>query len=87
MAKNLQDNYKISAAFDRLPIVMDWCYYKDEIIVAQINWDATKKAGKPMMDISYCMTRALNQCILKTVQWDKNKFKRCHLTHPECELK
>ena len=63
----------------RLPIVFDWVSFKDEVVFAQINYEATQKAGKPMMDISYCATRALNQNIMFTTQWDKNKFKPCHL--------
>lgn len=59
----------------KLPIACDWVEYKGEVCVAQINYEATVKAGRPMVDLSYCMTKALNQCILKTVQWDKNKFK------------
>jgi len=47
--------------------------------VAQFNWEASRKANKPMMDISYCMTKALNQVILETVQFDKGKFKSSHL--------
>ncbi len=63
----------------KLPIVLDWVKYKGETCVAQINYEATEKAGKPMMDISYCMTRAINNTILETVQWDKSKFKPSHL--------
>jgi len=63
----------------KLPFVIDWVEYKGETVVAQINYQATEKARKPMMDISYCMTRALNQEIMFTCQWDKNKFKPSHL--------
>lgn len=59
----------------RLPVCMDWVNYKGEDVVVQWNFEATEKAGKPMVDISYCMTEAFNQIILKTVQWDKKKFK------------
>jgi len=59
----------------KLPICVDWVEYKGETCVAQWNYEATKKARKPMVDISYCMTEALNQNIMFTVQWDKNKFK------------
>ncbi len=69
----LNDN--ISKMLLKLPIVMDWCKYKGETCVAQINIEATKKAKRPMMDLSYCLTKAMNQIIIKTVQWDKNKFK------------
>ncbi len=63
----------------RLPIACDWVQYKGETVVAQINWEATVKAKRPMMDISYCMTMAFNQSIMFTCQWDKNKFKPSHL--------
>ena len=65
---------------DKLPIILDWCEYKGEVVVAQFNYERSEKAKKPMMDISYCMTRALNQVVLETVQYDKRKFRPCHLT-------
>ena len=58
----------------RLPVCMDWVNYKGQDVVIQWNYEATKKARKPMVDLSYCMTKALNQLVLKTVQWDKSKF-------------
>lgn len=60
--------------FEKLPIVFDWVEYKGETVFAGINFDATMKANKPMMDIFYCATAALNHTVLKTVQWDKKKF-------------
>jgi hypothetical protein len=69
----------VESMLRKLPFVIDWCEYKGETCVAQINWDATAKAGKPMMDLSYCMTKALNQNIDKTVQWDRTKFKPSNL--------
>lgn len=45
----------------RLPFSLEWVEYKGEVVVAQPNYEATVKAKKPMLDISYCMTRALNQ--------------------------
>ena len=72
------------SAFDkmieRLPFVFDWVKYKGEDVVAQINIEATKKARKPMLDISYCMTKAFNQVIIKTVQFDKSKFEKSSLS-------
>lgn len=63
----------------RLPVCMDWVNYKGEDVVIQWNFEATEKAKKPMVDVSYCMTKALNQVILKTVQWDKKHFKPSRL--------
>jgi hypothetical protein len=58
----------------KLPVVFDWWDYKGERVFVGINYEATKKARKPMMNIYYCATRALNDVVLKTVQYDKNKF-------------
>lgn len=66
----------------KLPFALEWVVYKGVDLVAQINYEATKKAGKPMLDLSYCMTRALNQSIDKTVQWDKSKFKESRFGKP-----
>lgn len=63
----------------RLPICCDWVKYKGETVVAQINYERTLMAKKPMVDISYCMTQAINQNIMYTVQWDKKKFTPSHL--------
>jgi len=65
---------KAITMLSRLPISLAWVSFKNEDVVAQWNVAATIKAGKPMVDISYCMTQALCQVILKTVQWDKSKF-------------
>lgn len=54
---------------------LDWVNYRGEDVVIQWNYEATRKARKPMVDISRCMTAAFNQNILKTVQWDKKHFK------------
>lgn len=64
----------IDNVLNRLPVVFDWCKYKGEIYFVSVNLEETIKAGKPMMDLHYCATKALNQIVLKTVQFDKNKF-------------
>lgn len=64
----------------RLPIVFDWCAFKGEVVFAGINYERSVKARRPMVDIFYCATEALNDNVLKTVQWDKNKFGPCELT-------
>lgn len=58
-----------------IPIYPCWIEYKGETYVSQLNLKRTEEAGKPMFDLSYCMTKALNQVIMKTVQYDKRKFK------------
>jgi len=64
-----------------LPFSCDWVQFKGETCVATINYEATKKAGKPMLDVSYCMTKAMNNIVIKTVQWDKSKFLPSNLGH------
>lgn len=59
----------------QLPVVFDWVEYKGETVFAGVNYERSKKARKPMFDIYYCATQALNHNVLYTVQWDKNKFK------------
>lgn len=65
----------------KLPVVSDWIEYKGEIYYMIINYEETERVGRPMVDLSYCATKALNNIVLKTVQWDKSKFKPSHLSH------
>ena len=65
----------------KLPIVFDWVEFKGETVFAGFNYERSEKAGKPMMDIFYCATRALNHVVLFTTQWDKSKFKPCKLSN------
>jgi hypothetical protein len=64
----------------KLPIVSDWLEYKGEIYYGIINYEETERVGRPMMDLHYCATKALNNIVLKTVQWDKKKFRPSHLS-------
>lgn len=64
----------------RVPDLCDWVNYKGEDVVIMPNYEATKKARKPMVDVSYCMTKALNGSVLKTVQYDKSIFLKSKLS-------
>lgn len=59
----------------KLPVPFGWVEYKGETVAIQTNYEATQKAGKPMVDIGYCLTKLWNGIIDQTVQWDKSKFK------------
>lgn len=72
-------NDPTSKMLARLPIVFDWVEFKGETVFMGINYQASLKAKKPMIDIFYCATAACNHNVLYTVQWDKNKFKPSHL--------
>lgn len=65
----------------RLPFFDDWVQFKGEIYYAQFSFDASKNAKRPMMDMFYCATQCLNNAVLFTTQWDKNKFKQSHLSN------
>lgn len=71
---DIELNDNTSQMLLRLPFSMDWVKYKGEDYFASINFQATEKAGKPMIDLSYCATKSMNNIVLKTVQYDKNKF-------------
>ena len=62
-------------SFMKLPFCADWIDYKGEVVFGVINYEATLKAKKPMIDICFCATMALNGIVDKTVQYDKSKFK------------
>lgn len=59
----------------KLPVAFDWVEYKGETYFMGINFDATERVGRPMVDLFHCATQACNGNVLKTVQWDKRKFK------------
>jgi hypothetical protein len=57
---------KIKRMTDKLPIIFDWVEFKGETMFAGFNYEASEKAGKPMFDMFYCATRALNHMVLFT---------------------
>ena len=71
---------KAGKMFFTCPVVFDWVAFKGDIYFAGLNYQASEKAGKPMMDMYYCATQACNHNVLFTTQFDKNKFKPCHLS-------
>jgi hypothetical protein len=72
-----KNDKKVGEMFQRLNFnnIMGWVEYKGETFFSQFNWEASKKAGKPMLDLSECATKSLNNIVVKTVQYDKSKFK------------
>lgn len=71
----------IKAMYLRMPFVFDWVNFKGETVFGSLNYAESERVGRPMIDIFPCATRALNHAeLIKTVQFDKNKFKPSHLT-------
>lgn len=61
------------------PVVCEWLEYKGETYFGILDYERSLKAKKPMIALSYCATRAMNGCVLKTVQYDKKHFKTSRL--------
>lgn len=61
------------------PVISNWVEYKGETYFAILNYEQSIKSHRPMIDLSYCATRAMNGIVMKTVQYDKNKFKKSPL--------
>lgn len=58
------------------PISLDWIKYKGEVCVGQYNWEESVAQGRPMIDLSFCMTQSLNQIIYATVPYEKELFRK-----------
>ena len=58
------------------PLCFDWCRYNGRIYFASLNYDESEKIGKPIFDLAYCATRAMNGIFLLQREWDKKKFSR-----------
>lgn len=85
LLKPLLGDCALDKIISKLPIVYDWVNYKGEDVVASINIERTLKAKKPMMDISYCMTKAFNDIHLKTVIFNKKHFKKSKLSDSDID--
>jgi len=59
---------------DRLPW-MKWVQYKGEECVADVDYQKSMKAHRPIINIHYCMTKALNGVIEETVNFKPEFFK------------
>lgn len=55
---------------------MEWIRFKDEECVGIVNIERSLKAKHAMIDISYCMTRALNNCVLYTIKFNQKHFQK-----------
>lgn len=58
------------------PLVYDWCKYDGVVYFADLNYEESEKANKPIFDLAFCATRAMNHIFLKRVEWDSERFSR-----------
>ncbi len=71
--------FDVEAALLKLPLFcFNWCEYKGKTYHAMINWEATVKAKRPMLDLSACLT--YNKPLI-TVAYHKKKIKDSPLNY------
>jgi len=58
------------------PLVYGWCRYNGRVFFADLNYEESEKAQKPIFDLAYCATRAMNNIYLLRREWDAKKFCR-----------
>ena len=63
----------------KCPISANWLEYKGETYFGMLNYERSVAARRPMIDLSYCATRAFNGVVMKTVAYDRNKFNKSKL--------
>lgn len=63
---------------DNLPW-MKWVEYKGEDCVACVNYKKSIACHRPIIDISYCMTKAMNNNVMYSVNYNPEHFKKSGL--------
>ena len=58
---------------------MKWICYKGEDCVGLVNIERSLKAKRPMIDIHYCMTKAMNNIVERTVAFNPKHFSKSRL--------
>ncbi len=59
--------------------MMDWMVYEGDHYVVSLNLEKSLKCHRPIVDIHHCMTKALNNCVLKSVNYKPELFKESPL--------
>lgn len=86
MIPDLEPLYEFDKALSKVPryildcpVFHNWIEYKGETFYAMLNYERSLESKRPMIDLCHCATRALNGIVIKTVQYDKNKFTKSRL--------
>ena len=66
----------LPAWMENCPLVSGWCRYNGRVFYADLNYEKSEQAQRPVFDLAYCATKAMNGIYLLTRPWDANKFKR-----------
>lgn len=65
----------VDKKIEALPFIFDWVEYKGEVCFASPDVQKSSNCNRVVIDIFYCATRALNHCVLYTVNWNPEHFK------------
>lgn len=64
--KDMPDDWKQPEWLDGCPISnFDWVTYKRKVYCADLDWESSKSAKKPIFNLAYCITKAMNEIWLK----------------------
>lgn len=63
---------------EKLPWMI-WVNYKGEDCVACVNYEKSIACGRPIIDISYCMTKAMNNNVMFSVNFNTDHFTKSKL--------
>lgn len=58
---------------------MQWVRFNSVECVATVNIERSLKAKRAMIDIHYCMTKALNNIVEQTVKFNPRSFQKSKL--------
>lgn len=64
-----------------LPVWMfgEWVEYKGETYFAMVDVQKSLACHRPIVDLSYCATRAMNNVVLRSVNYKAEHFKKSKL--------
>lgn len=75
--KEVNENWQLPAWLIDCPIgCFDWVVYKRKVYCADLDWAESAKLKKPVFNLAYCITKAMNECWLKKgIVYDNKNIK------------
>lgn len=70
--EDFDDILASSQKFKYIPFVHGWVKYKGKDYFGSLNFEESAKRGKPIIDLAYCATKALNNVWEMQRVWNKN---------------
>lgn len=74
-------NTAIDPMFQDLPywLFMNWVEYKGETYFVMVDVNKSLACHRPIVNLSYCATKAMNGLVLKSVNYKPEDFKKSPL--------